>query len=691
MRHHRGLAVVLTLGESAGEVECTLFFATSHLKLSPAPLVSALMVFLPIATNARAAGEARALTELSLEELSNIEVTSVSRREERLADAAAAIAVVTGEDLRRSGATSVPEALRLVPGLHVAQVTSNIWAISSRGFSSASSAKLLVLSDTRSIYTPLFSGVFWDVQDLLLEDVDRIEVIRGPGASLWGANAVNGVINVTTRSAKETQGGYFEGGGGNEERAFGAVRYGGRLGEEAYFRVFAKGFDRAAMFNPDGTSNDKWKLGHFGFRTDWAPAASDKITFQGDAYAGDIGQIQPSVTVNGRPGPTGKLVAGVAGGNVLARWTHVFEGSADVQLRLYYDGTHRDDPTYVDNLDTFDADFQHRFRLPLQQEVVWGLNYRSTYDRFRGKGLIGLAPPDSQDNLVSGFVQDQIALADWLKLTLGTKLEHNDFSGFEIQPTARIAWNPAREQSLWAAVSRAVRVPTRLERDVDIAASDPAQNPVVKLLGSRAYGSEVLVAYELGYRWQLGQALFLDLAAYYNDYHGLDSLELDAPFVDPQSGQTVVPIVNKNLTDGVTKGGEASLTLRPDRSWRLVGNYTYVLISLKPHGRDLNGGLATEGFTPRNQVGLQSFLDLPAHFQLDAFFRYASSLPATRTLPAGQDVPAYATLDLHLSWRGWKGLELSLVGRSLLQDHHREFSGGSEVQRSVYARIAGRL
>jgi len=309
-----------------------------------------------LVADAAAAGGARDLTELSLEELSQIEVTSVSRKEEPLADAAAAVAVITNEAMRRYGATTIPEALRLAPGIYVAQGTANIWGVSSRGFSSGNSAKLLVLSDTRSIYTPLFSGVFWDVQDVLFEDIDRIEVIRGPGASLWGSNAVNGVISITSKSAKETQGAYFEGGGGTEERGFGAVRYGGKLADEVWFRVFAKGVDRAGEFNPSGPSGDKWKLGHLGFRADWELAATDTLTFQGDAYAGDIGETRPTINVGARPGPTGKQVADVAGGNVLARWTHTFAKGGNLQIRAYYDATHRDDPSFLNNPDTVDLD-----------------------------------------------------------------------------------------------------------------------------------------------------------------------------------------------------------------------------------------------------------------------------------------------------------------------------------------------
>jgi iron complex outermembrane receptor protein len=382
-------------------------------------------------------------------------------------------------------------------------------------------------------------------------------------------------------------------------------------------------------------------------------------------------------------------VAQVAGGNVLARWTHRFEPGGEIQLRAYYDGTHRDDPTFLDNLDTVDVDFQHRFQLPLRQDVVWGLSYRSMADRL-GNGVLTLQPPASQDNIFSGFVQDQVSVLDSLKIILGTKIEHNDFSGLEYQPTARVAWSPFHDQTLWGAVSRAVRVPTRLERDIAIDASDPTKSPVLRLLGSRAFRSEVLLAYELGYRWQIETKVFVDLAAYYNVYRGLASFEFDPRFVDPQTGQTIVPIVSKNLTDGVAKGGEASLTLTPVRSWRLVANYTYLLLTLDPKGQDLSGGKTFAGASPRNQVSLQSFLDLPGNFQLDGVFRYASSLPAFAQVPS-LETPAYKTLDMRVAWYGWRNFEFSLVGRSLLQAHHRESPGGTEVQRSAYAKLAGRF
>lgn len=648
----------------------------------------------PAAAQARAQAlqsSAQALKSLSIEELMDLEITSVSKTGESLGGAAAAIAVVTNEDIRRSGATSIPEALRLVPGLHVARRNSNTWAVSSRGFSSVSSEKLLVLSDTRSVYTPLFSGVLWDVQDYLLRDIDRIEVIRGPGAALWGSNAVNGVINITTKSAKDTQGLYLEGGTGTEEQGMAGMRHGGTIGEDGYFRVFAKYFDRDETFHANPSRSDDWRMGHIGFRGDWDKGEDDALTLQGDVYRGNIGQLAPAVGIIGRQGPQGDLNVRVNGGNVLGRWRHTIDADSDWQLRAYYDQTHRDDPTYRDDLDTVDLDFQHRTVLAQSHELIWGLNYRSTENRNHGKVIFAVYPPSSQDNLFSGFVQDQIALLDTLRLTLGTKLEHNDFSGFEVQPSARIAWDAAPEHTLWASVSRAVRVPTRLERDIAIDVSNPAGNPIARLLGNEDFDAEELTAYELGYRWQALQSLFVDVALFYNSYDGLASLELGSPFIDPRDGRTVFPIVNQNLTDGRSQGLEILVTYSPLPAWRWSASYSYVDLSLDPRGADLNRGRFLEDATPRHQVGLRSFLDLPAGFELDALFRYSSDIVRNPEVVSGPEIDAYAELDLRIGWRGWRRMELALVGQNLLHRRHIEFGtpqARGEIERSVYGKAA---
>ena len=630
------------------------------------------------------------LKKLTVEELMAVQVSSVSRTEERLGNAPAAVAVVTSEDIRRSGATSVPEALRLVPGIHVARESSSEWAISSRGFSSVNSEKLLVLSDTRSVYTPLFSGVFWDVQDYLLQDIDRIEVIRGPGATLWGSNAVNGVINVTTKSARDTQGLYFETSAGTEERAAVAARYGGEVANGAYYRIFAKYFDRDGTFSANQASPDDWQAGHFGFRSDWDATARDTLTIQGDVYRGDVGQMAPSVTVIGRPGPTGRLRVGVSGGNVLTRWKRALSPGSDLQLRFYYDRTHRDDPSFTDTLDTVDFDLQHRFAQGSRHDITWSANYRATANDNQSGGIFAVDPSFSRDQVVSGFVQDQIRLLDPLHVTVGAKVEHNDFSGTEVQPSGRVAWRPQRH-TLWGAVSRAARVPTRFERDIAIDVTNPAGNPIVRLQGNRGFDSERLLAYEAGYRWQTMRTLSVDTAVFHNRYQGLASLERGEPFLDPRVGRTIIPLQSHNLTDGRARGVEVLATYAPFLPLRVTASYSHVDLRLDPQGDDINRGRFLAGSTPRHQFGLRSYLDLPARFQFDVMWRRLSAIRQIPRIVSGEGLAGYAELDVRLAWDGWRRLELSLVGQNLLHDHHAEFgepAARGEIQRGVYGKLA---
>ena len=664
-----------------------------HALASPALASALLLCSAEAAASQDVASIAGALKHLSIEELMNIEVTSVSRAPETLSSAAAAVSVITNEDIRRSGATTIPETLRGVPGLHVARRNSNSWAVSSRAFSSINSEKLLVLSDTRSIYTPLVSGVGWDVQDYLMEDIERIEVIRGPGASLWGSNAVNGVINITTRHARDTQGPFLSATLGSEEQA-GAARYGGRFGESGFFRVFAQYTDRDSTFRPDSPTSDDWRIGHAGFRADWDASHIDALTLQGDVYSANIGQFGPSISIIGRPGPTGDLEVDASGGNVLGRWRRDLGGGSELQLRAYFDSTHRDDPSFEDDLETLDLDLQHRYAAFARHEIVWGLSFRYTDSSNRSKGIFALEPEDSRDQLISGFAQDQFAITDALRLTVGTKLEHNDFSGFEVQPTVRLAWDVAPGQNAWAAVSRAVRVPTRLERDIAIEVTPPGSNPRGVLLGSDDFEAEELLAYELGYRWQPLDVLGLDLALFHNRYEGLASLEFGTPTLDPTSAVITVPIVNRNLTDARSQGAELLATYSARDNWRLIASYSYIYLDMQPHGQDLNRGAFLEGTTPRQQFGLRSLLDLPAGLQLDAQFRHSTKLDRMPDLPSGEGIDAYSELDVRLAWQASGQLELSLVGQNLLHDHHLEFGTPAtrgEIERSVYGKAAWRF
>ena len=411
------------------------------------------------------------LTELSIEDLMEQKVTSVSKTEQAFSDTAAAVFVVTQDDLRRSGVTNIPEALRMVPGVQVARIDSNKWAITARGFNGRSANKLLVLIDGRSIYTPTFSGVYWETQDLVLEDIERIEVIRGPGASVWGANAVNGIINIITKHAEDTQGGLVSLTAGDEERVIAGVRYGGRLGEQGYYRIYGKHFERDGLVDESGRdAGDDWDLTRGGFRVDWAPSASDTVMAQGDVYDGDIDQ---NFTVPSISSPTGGqrvLESGDAsGGSLLARWEHLQSLASRVSVQFYYERFRRNDTFQNERRDTFDFDFQHELALTMRQEFIWGLGYRLSSDHITDAELVSVSPEERDLNLFSAFLQDRISLFDdHLELTLGTKLEYHTFSGWEYQPNVRTIWKPHRNHRLWASFSRATRTPSRGEIDGDI-------------------------------------------------------------------------------------------------------------------------------------------------------------------------------------------------------------------------------
>src|ERR1700730_2447096 len=450
------------------------------------------------------------VSALSMEDLMNVQVTSVSKRTQKVADAAAAIFVITQEDLRRSGATSIPEALRLVPGLEVARIDENKWAIGSRGFNGRFDNKLLVLIDGRSVYTPLFSGVYWNVQDVMLEDIDRIEVIRGPGATLWGANAVNGVINIITKKAKATQGGLVTAGGGTEERGSGSARYGSKFGNNTHYRVYGKYFDWGPSNYANGaTANDGWNALRGGFRADWAPSGPNSLTFEGDLYRSNYNE---TVTVPSLSAPYSNTFPnnGVySGGNILGRWNHATEAGS-MSLQMYYDHTTTvDNSLFVDHQNTFDIDFQDGFHVGDSHQIVLGLGYRSVRDRNEPSFTVSLMPNHVSLNLFSAFMQDEISLVDnRLKLTLGSKFEHNTFTRFEIEPNARLLWTLSPNQSVRTSCSRAGPDPALTEEGLRLnSAVIPPGAPgnrspfpaVLAVLGNPQFNSEDLLAYELGY------------------------------------------------------------------------------------------------------------------------------------------------------------------------------------------------
>jgi iron complex outermembrane receptor protein len=601
------------------------------------------------------------LSLMTIEELANIEITSVSKKPEPLSNAAAAVYVITREDIRRSGATSIPEILRLAPNLQVARVDSSQYAITARGFNSTTANKLLVLIDGRSVYTPLYSGVFWDVQDVLLEDIERIEVISGPGGTLWGANAVNGVINIITRHSRNTTDTLVYVGAGNDEYGAGA-RYGARFGEDANYRIYAKGFSRDDTVTETGSSaHDSWHKWQIGFRTDWGKSGNE-FTLQGDAYDGSIAQASNNDKT-------------ISGGNLIGRWSKTLQNGSDIQVQAYYDRTRRDYPgVFRENLYTYDIGLQHHFLLGAHHDVVWGGGYRLMRDEVTNSAALAFLPPDRTLGLANFFLQDNISLGERLQLTLGTKLENNSYTGLEVQPNARLAWKLRDHALLWSAVSRAVRTPSRLDRDLFA----PASPPFI-LAGGPDFKSETVIAYEIGYRAQPVSQASVSISTFYNVYDNLRSVEL-APGGAPPLG----PFVLGNKMKGYTYGLEAWGDYRVLDGWQLSAGYNYLAKNLGfKSGSTDTTGVQAAGNDPTYQVSARSKMNLPYNLDFDAALRFINDLP-------NPHVPSYLALDGRLGWIPIKNLEISVSGFNLLDQRHPEFGAAptrSEIERSVYARV----
>ncbi len=611
------------------------------------------------------------LDRMPIEDLARIEVSTVSKTVQPLSDAPAAIFVITHEDIIRSGATSLPDILRLAPNLQVAQITASNFAISARGFNGSAADKLLVLIDGRSIYTPFDNGVFWDAQDVLPEDIERIEVIRGPGATLWGANAVNGVINIITRKSSETQGGFIELGGGDNS-SVASFRLGGRLRDDLTFRIYADGEDYGADRTATGASaNDDWRHRQGGFRLDWSPA-QDLVTLQGDLY---------HAVENEGPFPSDHA----SGHNVLVRWTHPTDGAGTVQVQAYYDYLQRKAAgSYAETLRTYDIEIQHNFALGGRQQVVWGAGFRAMGDDFyisptnpSSKPLGQFFDPQRRTlNQGDLFAQDTIALTRSLKLIAGLKLEADPYSSVEPLPNLRLSWKVDDRNFIWAAVSRAVRAPSRLDRDFT-----ETYGPLVYLTGGR-FVSEKLVAYEVGYRAQPAPSLSVSIAAYYNTYDDLRSFEL--------TPVTLLPIVIENKMEGETYGVEVSAAYQVFAWWRLSGgaNWEHEDLRYKPGSAPPPGvGVDIAGNDPRYQASASSMMNLGHHVNFGLDLRGVGALPA----PAS---PYYVEAGARVSWAVTDAVEISLRGDNLLNPHHAEFgagnahvqlgSSGVETERSWY-------
>jgi iron complex outermembrane receptor protein len=644
------------------------------------------------------------LMELSLEELVDIEVTSVSKRTQKLSESAAAVFVITQEDLKRSGVTNIPDALRMAPGIQVAQIDANMWAVSARGFNDRFANKMLVLIDGRSVYNPLFSGTYWDVQNLIMEDIDRIEIIRGPGASMWGANAVNGVINIITKEVVETEGGLIAAGAGQEERGYAALRYGGELENGAHYRLHGRFFARDDFVDGLGEPGaDDWNTAHGGFRLDWSRDQADRVSIQGAAYRGTTGERLLIPSLDAPYVGVHETDHITTGGHLLSRWDRRLRGGSELTVQTYYDRTSRDaELTLGEVRNTVDVDAMHRLYLGQRQELSWGFGYRATWDDLRSTFNATFTPDARTDHLVSGFFHDKISLGDGQAyLSFGTKLEHNDYTGFEVQPSARVSWKLGGSRTLWGAVSRAVRTPARGEVDARLNQQvippgtilPDAPAAVVSLIGNRDFESEELLAYEAGYRSYPRSWLALDIAGFHNVYEKLRSIEPGLMTLDTSLGQPllVIPFTAGNNLQGTTRGLEAVVELRPTSQWRLTGAYSFLDINLELVNNSLDPtSLEAEEQSPEHQLSIRSSLDLTRSVAFDLGFRYVGALPA-------MEVDPYTVMDFRIGWEASPGLDLALVGRNLLKDHHAEFASSlintipTEVEPSIYGTLAWRI
>jgi len=631
---------------------------------------------------------------LSPEQLLNATVTSVSKTSEKLIDAPAAIFVLSNEDILRSGATSIPEALRLVPGVQVARDNAGIWAVSVRGFNGSLDDKLLVLIDGRPVYDPLFAGVYWDIQDMVLEDIDRIEVIRGPGASLWGANAVNGVINIITKKAKDTQGNLASVTAGNQNGIV-EERYGGKLSDNGFYRVYAKYVDRQDNQTPTGANaHDGQVEDRSGFRADWKGTgdANDDFTFQGDVYRSDAGQIRTVPILNSSARLTTAEDLLSRGGNMLGRWTRTLTDDSKFTMQSYMDYTGRDQELLKDQRSTFDVDAQYELPQMDRHKIIVGGGYRYSVDSLTSPTpLVTFTDIGEKTQLFSSFVQDKITLVpkDWF-LTLGSKLEHNDYTGFELEPNARLQWHIDDQQMAWSSVSRSVRTPSRLEEALHIV---QAAVPGVSLdtLPNPSLNSEELIAYELGYRRQWTRDVSSDVATFYNVYHGLSTFTFDGLFAGTNPARTILALSPTNSTSASTWGGEVATDWRATDQWKLSASYSLLIMELHGPAGDIAGGQEPETQSPNHQINLRSQWDITKDLSFDTMFYYVSEVP-------DYNVKKTFRLDTRLGWRIMDGLQFDLVGQDLLDPHRHEIIMPGNVQvaptdinRSVYGKFTWRF
>ena len=645
------------------------------------------------------ASPASDISEISLQELGNLQVSLVSKKKEKLTHAAAAVYVITSDDIRRSGVTSIAEALKLVPGMQVARIDANKWAVTSRGFIGRFSNKLLVLIDGRSVYINLFAGVFWDMVDILLEDVDRIEVIRGPGATLWGANAVNGIINIVTKHAAQTQGGYISSGIGTEERLFGAFRLGKKLGQDFNYRIFTKYTKRDNFVHLNGeTAADGWDIYQLGLRADWDRSPNHTMSLNAAVYHGTLGHTLETVTFQPPYSEVWDYKGDMGGWYALFHSQYIFKNASVLNFQCYSDYLERDEGTVIGKFGSFDLDLNYLFDIGHYNQVICGIGYRLLSDKFENTFYMNVIPPEIRHHLFSAFVQDDIIIRrNRFKITIGSKFEHHDYTGFEYQPNFRFLWTPDRMHTVWGAVSRAVRTPAIFEREersyynAQIVSYDIINLPIlVRLQGNREFRSETLLAHELGYRYCPTPSFLIDIALFTNHYEHLFAGLYGSLSAETNGDNTylVMPLLTSNQIYGNMYGSEILIDKEISPHWRIQTAYSLIkgVMHLQPGAVDSNQVENIEKDNPLHQFFFRSSINLPRDIELDLNFRYMDEL-------ADMGIPDYCTLDIRLGWHPTQSLEVDIVGQNLLHDRFMEFipeinyTQHTKVQRGVYFRL----
>lgn len=666
--------------------------------INPSKALLIWILFLANSVAANGNTGSKQFIDLSLEELMNVRITSASRNEQKLAGVASAVFVITQDDIRRSGATNIPDALRMAPGIQVERVGTDKWAVSIRGFNGIYSNKLQVLMDGRSVYNPLFSGVLWEQQDTFIEDIERIEVIRGPAATVWGANAVNGVINIITKKASETQGTLLSAGGGGFEHGFVGARYGGKINEETPFRIYAKGFTRDNTVTLEGENrHDQWHSARGGFRLDHTRGI-DQFTLQGDLFFNATGDLIEKNKLGLANFQTGLSRGHQEGGNIRFRWDRTFSERSAIMLQTYYDRVHTNSTLDARNfIESFDIDFQQRFPLSEKHDVTWGLNYRLYHNKLFSTASTRFSPPEQTNHLYSAFIRDDVSLIpDRLKLTLGTRFDHNDFTGLEIQPNARLMWTPDSDNSIWFSVSRAVRTPSRGENDA-ISPLGQLQNipglptlpfPISPILnGSGQFNSEKLLAYELGTRHQLTSRASIDITGFINDYSQLRDLSFGAlSFSTGIPRQLLLPILLNNHGSALTYGVETSVDWKPINQWRLQASYSFLNMHITSNELLKQLDPTTSGASkanPQHQLSFRSNYDISEKLQVNIWVRYTSDITF-------YNIPGYVTMDTKLAYKPIKNIEVFLVGQNLFREKHQQYvadavpSAAAWISRGIY-------